>query len=56
MISIFEFRIFANGNELHFEYVDSEADGDAVLTHEDCREQFKFVAGQKQVRKVIISI
>ena len=44
------FRIFPNGNELHFEYVNSEADGDAVLSHEDCREEFKFVAGKKQVK------
>ncbi len=47
---LISFRIFPTGNVLHFEYVNSEADGDAVLIHDDCREEFKFVAGQKLVQ------
>ena len=42
-------RKFPNGNELHFIYVNGEAEGEAVLIHGDCKEEFKFVAGQKEV-------
>jgi hypothetical protein len=43
-------RKFPNGNELQFIYVNGEAEGEAVLTHgEECKEEFKFAAGQKEV-------
>ena len=47
-------RIFPNGNELHFNYVNGEPAGDAVLSNGNCREEFKFVDGQKQVRDLLV--
>jgi hypothetical protein len=42
-------RKFPNGNELQFIYGNGEAEGEAILTHGDCKEEFKFAAGQKEV-------
>lgn len=43
-------RNFCNGNVLEFNYVDGEPGGDAVLSSETGKEEFKFVNGQKEVR------
>jgi hypothetical protein len=42
-------RIFPNGNELQFHYVNGEPVGEAVLVSEAGKEEFKFVNGQKEV-------
>ena len=46
----FQLRKFPNGNELQFHYSNGEPDGPAILIHETSKEEFTFVAGQKQVR------
>ena len=49
-LNSFQLRKFPNGNELQFHYSNGEPDGPAILIHETSKEEFTFVAGQKQVR------